>query len=92
MGQTLGVWGMKPVFYLEVPFLGPFSFRDGIGFVGDLFLDPRTYIFAGYPVMYIVRPVEIVNETSLTLGEYEELKNAAIDPYVSVRDVVLTVP
>jgi phospholipid-binding lipoprotein MlaA len=86
LGQTLGFWGMKPVFYLEVPILGPFSFRDGIGFVGDLFLDPRTYIFAGYPVMYVVRPVEIVNNTSLTLGEYEELKNAAIDPYVSVRD------
>ncbi len=86
LGQTLGVWGMKPAFYLEVPLLGPFSFRDGIGFVGDLFLDPRTYIFADYPVMYVVRPVEIVNEASLRLGEYEELKNAAIDPYVAVRD------
>jgi phospholipid-binding lipoprotein MlaA len=86
LGQTLGVWGMKPVFYLEVPFLGPFSFRDGIGFVGDLFLDPRTYIFADYPVMYVVRPVEIVNETSLSLGEYEDLKSSAIDPYVAVRD------
>jgi phospholipid-binding lipoprotein MlaA len=36
--------------------------------------------------MYVVRPVEIVNEASLRLGEYEELKNAAIDPYVAVRD------
>lgn len=86
LGQTLGVWGMKPAFYLQVPILGPFSFRDGIGFVGDLFLDPRTYIFADYPVMYVVRPVEIVNDASLTLGDYEELKNAAIDPYVAVRD------
>jgi phospholipid-binding lipoprotein MlaA len=86
LGQTLGVWGMKPAFYLEVPFLGPFSFRDGVGFVGDLFLDPRTYIFADYPVMYVVRPVEIVNETSLSLGEYEDMKSSAIDPYVAVRD------
>jgi phospholipid-binding lipoprotein MlaA len=85
-GQTLGVWGLKPAFYLQVPILGPFSFRDGIGFVGDLFLDPRTYIFADYPVMYVVRPVEIVNETSLRLGEYEDLKNSAIDPYVAIRD------
>jgi len=87
LGQTLGVWGMKPVFYLEVPFLGPFSFRDGVGFIGDLFLDPRTYIFGDYPVMYVVRPFEIVNETSLSLGEYEDLKSSAIDPYVAVRDV-----
>ena len=87
LGQTLGVWGMKPAFYLQVPFLGPFSFRDGIGFVGDLFLDPRTYIFPDNPVMYVVRPVEIVNDTSLTLGEYEDMKNSAIDPYVAVRDI-----
>jgi phospholipid-binding lipoprotein MlaA len=86
LGQTLGVWGMKPAFYLEVPFLGPFSFRDGIGFVGDLFLDPRTYIFPDQPVLYLVRPVEIVNETSLRLGEYEDMKNSAIDPYAAVRD------
>ena len=86
LGQTLGVWGMKPAFYLQVPFLGPFSFRDGIGFVGDLFLDPRTYIFPDNPFMYVVRPVEIVNDTSLTLGEYEDMKNSAIDPYVAVRD------
>ena len=86
LGQTLGVWGMKPAFYLQVPILGPFSFRDGLGFVGDLFLDPRTYIFADNPVMYVVRPLEIVNDASLTLGDYEELKNAAIDPYVAVRD------
>ena len=86
LGQTLGVWGMKPAFYLQVPILGPFSFRDGLGFVGDLFLDPRTYIFSDYPVMYVVRPLEIVNDASLTLGDYEELKNAAIDPYVAVRD------
>jgi phospholipid-binding lipoprotein MlaA len=86
LGQTLGFWGMKPAFYMEVPILGPFSFRDGIGFVGDLFLDPRTYVFADYPFMYLVRPYEIVNETSLTLGDYEDLKSSAIDPYVAVRD------
>ena len=87
LGQTLGVWGMKPAFYLQVPFLGPYSFRDGIGFVGDLFLDPRTYIFSDNPFMYVVRPVEIVNDTSLSLGEYEDLKSSAIDPYVAIRDV-----
>ncbi len=86
LGQTLGVWGMKPAFYLQVPILGPFSFRDGLGFVGDLFLDPRTYIFSDNPVMYVVRPLEIVNDASLRLGEYEDLKSSAIDPYVALRD------
>jgi phospholipid-binding lipoprotein MlaA len=85
LGQTLGVWGMGPAFYIDWPILGPSSVRDSIGFVGDLFLDPRTYVFSD-PIFYIVRPVEIVNETSLRIGEYEDLKEAAIDPYVAKRD------
>ena len=83
-GQTLGFWGMKPVFYLEWPVFGSSSLRDTIGFVGDLALDPRTYITE--PIIAIVRPFEIVNEVSLRIGEYEDLKEAAIDPYVAKRD------
>jgi len=85
-GQTLGTWGVGPAFYIEWPILGPSSLRDSIGFVGDFFLDPRTYIFSD-PIFYIVRPVEIVNETSLRIGEYENLKEAAMDPYVAKRDI-----
>jgi phospholipid-binding lipoprotein MlaA len=83
-GQTLGFWGMKPVFYLEWPVLGPSSLRDTIGFVGDMALDFRTYITR--PIFAIVRPFELENEVSLRIGEYEDLKEAAIDPYVAKRD------
>ena len=44
-GQTLGIYGMRSVFYIDWPILGPSSLRDTIGFVGDLALDPRTYVF-----------------------------------------------
>ena len=84
-GQTLGVWGLGPAFYINWVFLGPSNFRDTIGFAGDLFLDPRTYLFKN-PIFYLVRPVELVNDTSLTMGEYEELKKAALDPYIAVRE------
>jgi phospholipid-binding lipoprotein MlaA len=30
-----------------------------------------------------------VNETSFHIGDYEDLKEAAIDPYVSIRDAYL---
>ena len=83
-GQTLGFWGMKPAFYLEWPLLGPSNLRDTIGYVGDLALDPRTYIFR--PIVAVVRPIEIVNDVSLRIGQYEDLKEAAIDPYVAKRD------
>jgi len=43
-GQTLGVYGAKPGPYLVLPFLGSFTLRDGIGFIGDLALDPFNWL------------------------------------------------
>lgn len=84
-GQTLGFWGIGPAIYIDWPILGPSSLRDTAGFIGDLFLDPRTYVF-NYPIFYVVRPYELVNDTSLRIGEYEDLKEAAIDPYNALKD------
>jgi phospholipid-binding lipoprotein MlaA len=30
--------------------------------------------------------LEKINEASLTLGEYESLKKAALDPYIAMRE------
>jgi phospholipid-binding lipoprotein MlaA len=84
LGQTLGAWGSGPGFYIEWPFFGSSTLRDTVGFVGDLVFDPRTYIFN--PVVYFVRPVEVVNDTSFRIGDYEALKKAALDPYVAKRE------
>ena len=84
-GQTLGLWGMGPAFYIEWPILGPASLRDSIGFIGDLSLDPRTYLTSGW-VSYGLWSGEVVNGTSLRIGEYEDLKKVALDPYVAKRD------
>jgi phospholipid-binding lipoprotein MlaA len=87
-GQTLGVWGMGPSFYLNWPILGPSSPRDTIGFIGDLAFDPRTYVFNA-PWNYVAagaKPMEAINNTSFTIGEYEDFKKAALDPYVAMRN------
>ncbi|GAC1668733.1 MAG: hypothetical protein NVS9B2_12210 [Steroidobacteraceae bacterium] len=34
-GTTLAKWGMHPGPYLVIPFLGPATLRDGMGFLGD---------------------------------------------------------
>jgi phospholipid-binding lipoprotein MlaA len=34
-GNTLGTWGMHPGPYLVIPLLGPSTFRDGLGYLGD---------------------------------------------------------
>lgn len=35
LSTTLGKWGMHPGPYLVIPFLGPSTLRDGLGFLGD---------------------------------------------------------
>src|SRR4030042_1952116 len=84
-GQTLGIWGLGPTFYINWPILGPSSLRDTAGFVGDYFLDPQTYLLT-QPVSIGVRSFQTVNNTSLTIGDYEAVKKAALDPYVAVRN------
>jgi phospholipid-binding lipoprotein MlaA len=52
---------------------------------GDAFLNPVNYLSETEYILS-VKALETVNEASLTLGEYEDLKRAALDPYVSLRD------
>jgi len=89
-GQTLGIWGMGPVFYLDLPVLGPSSLRDGLGLAVDASLNPQTYLAFYFVIVGYVNTggwiLEKINEASLTLGEYESLKEAALDPYIAVRE------
>lgn len=84
-GQTLGFYGLGPGFYIDWPILGPSSLTDTVGIVGDIPLDPVSYTGETF-VALPVRGLDVVNRTSLTIGEYEDLKRAALDPYVAVRD------
>jgi phospholipid-binding lipoprotein MlaA len=88
LGQTLGVWGVGQGFYIVWPLIGPSSARDSIDIAGEYFLYPPSYTseIAPWYVWPIVRAYEEVNSTSLRIGDYEALKEAAIDPYVAVRD------
>jgi phospholipid-binding lipoprotein MlaA len=84
-GQTLGFYGLGPGFYINWPILGPSSPTDTVGIAGDIFLDPVSYVGETF-VALPVRGLDLVNSTSLTIGEYEDLKRAALDPYVATRD------
>jgi len=85
LGQTLGKYGLGHGFYIVIPLVGPSSLRDAAGLTGDLFLYPTTYTndakltLASYALF-------MVNRVSLSIGEYEDLKKSAVDPYVAVRD------
>jgi phospholipid-binding lipoprotein MlaA len=86
MGQTFAVWGFGHGDYIMLPFLGPSSGRDALGRLGDMFLDPIWWIPVDFWTSVGIRAGEAVNETSVRIGEYEALKEAALDPYVMIRN------
>jgi len=86
LGQTLGVFGLGNGIFITVPVLGPHTTRSFVGWVGDGFLDPITWYVQPMLLSWGVKGYRKFNEVSLTLGDYEALKEAAIDPYVAIRN------
>lgn len=86
LGQTLGRYGLGPSIYIHWPILGPSNPRDTVGYVGDIFLDPFHYLIPKLWPHVGIKSYDRVNDTSLRLRDYEDFKEASIDPYVSMRD------
>jgi phospholipid-binding lipoprotein MlaA len=85
-GQTIGVWGAGPGIFLTWPVLGPSTVRDSVGFIGDWFLEPVNYVTPTIDRIAI-KAGDRINRTSLSLGNYEEIKKDALDPYDAVKDI-----
>lgn len=88
LGQTFGQWGFGNGFYIVWPFIGPSTLRDSVGLVGDYFLDPVSYVDPQLAA-WGIRSYDVVNKTSFRIGDYESLKEGAIDPYLSIRDAYI---
>jgi len=88
LGQTLGSYGIGSGFYIVWPILGPSTIRDSVGMVGEWFLDPVSYVHPTEAYLEIWT-LDKVNETSFRIGDYESLKEAAIDPYVAFRNAYI---
>jgi len=87
LGQTFGRWGVPPGTYLMLPILGPATVRDGIGEVGDLFLEPRTYI-SNSNVSLGLTGLDLV-DTRAGLLDTDAVLNGVFDPYAFVRNTYL---
>ncbi len=84
LGQSLAHYGAGHGFYIVWPVLGPSSLRDTIGLVGDYLLDPLSYI--ELKTSLAIRTGGYVNSASLHIGDYEDLVQGALDPYISLQD------
>ncbi len=84
-GQTLAVHGVKPGPYLVLPLLPPTTVRDGVGFIGDLALDPLNYVLP-FSSQIATRGSDNVNDRSLNLERFQGVEAATVDLYAAVRD------
>jgi phospholipid-binding lipoprotein MlaA len=87
-GQTLAFYGVGQGFYIDWPFLGPSTTADTVGLGGDLVLDPAFY-FLNLKNGVAEKSFKTFNNSSISLEDYENMKKAALDPYVSIRDLYI---
>lgn len=85
-GQTLGYWGVDSGPYLVLPFFGPSSVRDGLGFAADV-----TELDLVYDDMSLEHEVGLlslkyIDKRADLLKAKDIVDETAPDPYAFIRD------
>ncbi len=92
LGQTLGSYGVPPGPYLMVPFFGPFTLRDGIGFIGDGFLNPFNWfvlpVIETNSIPQAVSNVRTANRirAGMLAGEAVNLRSLNLEKFQGVEE------
>lgn len=88
-GITLALWGVGSGPFLFLPVLGPSDPRDATGFGADFALDPLTYVsFGGSAALGYSRfGLGAVDERSRLIGDIDQIKRNALDPYATFRSL-----
>lgn len=91
LGQTLAVWGFKESPYFVIPFIGPSTNRDFVGFAGYFFLDPVTLALnsEGESGLVLLRTGIDALDTRVRLHDALDDLYAEDDPYVVMRSLYL---
>lgn len=88
-GQTFAVWGVPDGPYIVLPFLGPSTARDSVGLVGDIYVDPLFAIDDEGTIYWGAIALRFIDTRADLLSASRILEQAAIDPYIFVRDAYL---
>jgi phospholipid-binding lipoprotein MlaA len=96
-GLTLAHWGVSNGPYLVVPLLGPTTIRDLTGYAGDFAINPLNWylIFTSHRLIsnavgYSISASRFVVRAPGSVRTYEQMKEAAVDPYIAVRNAYLS--
>lgn len=89
LGQTFGIWGIESGPYLVLPFIGPSSVRDGVGWAGEFFfVDPLLLVDDSVTYWSLVS-LRYVDRRAIYLTATDLADQAALDPYVFYRESYL---
>lgn len=89
-GQTLGKWGVGPISYLQIPFLGPRTVRDFVTFPIDNTFTVDTYVGpSNFWIKSGINGVEIIDNSANNLENLKSIEKDAADPYTFVRDAYM---
>lgn len=86
-GQTLGVWGAEPGFYMVLPLLGPTSARDTVGRAARVASDPRTYLADAWS--YGLTGLEFVQIKADNAANANLIDTSSLDKYAFTRNLYL---
>jgi len=97
LGQTLGHYGVPHGPYVVVPIFGGLSVRDAFGRLGDSVASPTGWEYIDLGGHEWVGELDWEWQTAITVTDtmssippvldlYAQMKQAAVDPYLSVRD------
>ena len=87
-GLTLGHYGVPSGPYLVLPLFGPSTVRDGVGLLGNYFINPLTYVDPA-ALSWGLYGLNVVSTRANLLGASNLLEGAAIDKYSFVRNAYL---
>jgi len=89
LGQTFAVWGFKDSPYFIIPFIGPSTSRDFVGFAGYFFLDPVTIVLnnEGKQELSLTRAGVDALDARVQLHDSLDQLYAEDDPYVVMRSL-----
>lgn len=88
LGQTLASYSVGDGFFIVLPVLGPSTLRDGIGRLGDYWINPVRYV-SPWELSWGLTITDQINRTSFRIGDYEALKEASIDPYSALKNAYI---
>lgn len=95
-GQTLGFYGIGDGFPVVLPILGQSNLRDMVGLGADSYVsalsttgdsDLNYKIPNNFEQELGIKSFEMINSTSLKLGQYETIRKDGTDLYPLLRDI-----